>query len=483
MSTSSVSSSTSSTSSTSTSSAGLSTLSGSSTLQITGLASGLNTDEIINELMSIQQQPVTALQNQQKGVQAQVTQLTSIQTALQKVSSDAQALLDPTLFHTTQAVTSSDTTKVQASTSTGAGVGGYEVAVASLANSAQRTYTYASPTANGTVTIDGHDTTVTAGESITDFVNSINADSSATVYAAATDSGTVVLSDRQTGNLSSNYIDMTSNGGALTEQTAKAKQGQDASYSVDGGQTFQSSHTNTVTGAIPGVTLTLTGLTTTTGPVTVNVAAPAPSSTNISAAVQQFVTDYNSAITSIQTQLAQTPSSSDPTQGTLYGDSGLRELLGSMRTMMYQTFSGSATGSGMQTMLDLGVSTGATTGSGAVSQTALSGDLTVDTTALTSALQSNALGFQQVLEGWANSFSSLVGVASQPGGTIDSRIQGDDSQVADMASRISDMQEALTDKQNSLVQEFATLEGALSSNQSTSSWLTSQIASLPTVSA
>jgi flagellar hook-associated protein 2 len=476
MSTSSVSSSTSSSST-----AGLSTLTGSSTLQITGLASGLNTDQIINELMQVQEQPLTALQSQQSGVKAQVTQLTSIQTALQKVASDAQALMDPSLFHTSQAVTSSDSTRVSAASSTGAGVGGYQVSVSQLANSAQRTYTYASPTAGGTVTIDGHDTTVTAGESITDFVNSVNNDSSATVYAAATDSGTVVFSNRQTGDTGSNYIDMTANGGALTEQTSKAREGQDAIYSVDGGAS-QTSSSNTVTGAIAGVTLTLSGVTTTSGPVTVNVAAPAASSSNIATAMQQFITDYNSAISTVQTQLAQTPSSSDPTQGTLYGDPQLQDLLSSMRSAMYQTITGSATGTGMQSLLDIGVSTGATTGTGSISQSAVSGNLALNSSTLASALQSNPQGFQQVMEGWADSFSLLVNDASGAGGTIDNRIQGDDTQVSDMSSRITDMQAALTDKQNALVTQFAQLEATLSSNQSTSSWLTSQIAALPTTS-
>jgi flagellar hook-associated protein 2 len=77
------------------------------------------------------------------------------------------------------------------------------------------------------------------------------------------------------------------------------------------------------------------------------------------------------------------------------------------------------------------------------------------------------------------SFSTLVGSVANPGGTIDSRIQGDDSQISALGNQITAMQAALADKQNALVQEFANLEAALSSNQSQSSWLTSQIASLP----
>ena len=48
----------------------LSSLTGSSTQQVTGLASGLDTDQIIQEEMSIYQQPVTNLQNQQSGLTA-----------------------------------------------------------------------------------------------------------------------------------------------------------------------------------------------------------------------------------------------------------------------------------------------------------------------------------------------------------------------------------------------------------------------------
>ncbi len=470
MSTSSVSSSSSSTTT------GLSSLSGSNTLQITGLASGLDTDKIITQLMSIQQQPITALQSKESGLTANKTQLTSIQTALQTVAADAMALLDPTLFKTTQAVSSSDATRVSATSSSGAGVGGYQVSVSQLANSAQRTFTYASPASDTAITIDGHAATIKAGESISDFVSSINADKNATVYAAATDSGTVVFSDRATGNTGSSYIQVAGAGGALTEQTAKARAGQDAMYSVDGVSGTSSS--NTVTGAIAGVSLTLAGVTTTSGPVTVNVAAPAPSSTNVQNAVQHFVTDYNSAISAIQTQLAQQPSSSDPTQGTLYGDSELKDLLAQMRTAMYGSVAG--TSAGMTSMLDLGVSTGATTGSAAPSSASLSGTLTLNATTLTNALTANPTGAQTVLEGWANSFATVVKAASDPGGTISQRVSGDTQQLSDLSQRISDMQSALADKQTALTNEFAALEAALSSNQSQSSWLTSQINALPT---
>src|SRR6201994_5194588 len=104
-------------------------------LQITGLASGLDTNQIIQEEMAIYQQPVTNLQNKQSGLTGMNKQLTSIQQELQTLSSDALSVGDPTLFKTQQLVSSSDTTRVQASSATGAGVGGHQVAVTQLANS------------------------------------------------------------------------------------------------------------------------------------------------------------------------------------------------------------------------------------------------------------------------------------------------------------------------------------------------------------
>jgi flagellar hook-associated protein 2 len=97
-------------------------------------------------------------------------------------------------------------------------------------------------------------------------------------------------------------------------------------------------------------------------------------------------------------------------------------------------------------------------------------------------LSSNPTGVKSILGSWSSSFVNVVDNASDPGGTIAARIGGDNSQISNLGNQISSMQSALTDKQNFLVQEFAQLEAALSSNQSESSWLTSQIASLPSIS-
>ena len=84
-----------------------------------------------------------------------------------------------------------------------------------------------------------------------------------------------------------------------------------------------------------------------------------------------------------------------------------------------------------------------------------------------------------MLQSWSIHFSFMVDNEAAPGGTIDSRIQGDDTQINYLTTQISNLNAANTAKQQQLVNEFAEMEAALSSSQSTSSWLTSQINALP----
>src|SRR5947209_3959983 len=149
----------------------LSSLGSGSPLQVTGLASGLDTNAIVKALMAAQQQQVTNLQNKQTGLTALNTQLTNIQNALQKVSADARGLTNPSLWTKTQTITSTNPTLVGAAATgaNGAVVGGYQVSVTQLASASQRTFTFASPAAADTVTIDGHDTNLAAGATAQDF--------------------------------------------------------------------------------------------------------------------------------------------------------------------------------------------------------------------------------------------------------------------------------------------------------------------------
>lgn len=455
--------------------------SGSAPLSFTGLASGLNTGEIISALLAVEREPVTHLTNEQTTLQGQTNALQQLQSSLTQLSFSAQELASPLLFHETQTVSSSNPAQMTATTSSGAAVGGYEVEVTQLANSAQRTFTFKSPAAAETLTIDGQEVELAAGASIQSLVSTINSDSKATVYAAALNGETLVLSTRATGATGSEFIKLTSPGGALTEQSALAKEGRDAQYFVDGAAA--SSATNTVTSAIPGVTLSLKALTTATGPVTVDVAAPAPSASAIVSQVQAFVNLYNSTVAAVGKQLSTKPPSNPQTTeerqtGTLFGDIDLESTINRMRQAVYEPVSGLP--SEMSSLANIGISTGAAAGNGSISQASVEGQLKLNTEALESAVAANPSGVKEMLQKWSAGFQEIVNAEALPGGNIETRVNSDSGQIAEMTERITVMNEMIAVHQRALQQQYAAMEAAIAQSQAQGSWLSAQLASMLT---
>jgi flagellar hook-associated protein 2 len=444
-------------------------------ITISGLASGLETTKIIAALMGAEREPVTHLTDEQQKLQAEQSQLQSIQTSLQQLAAVTSEFGLPSLFESSQSVTSNEPTRVNAVVTSGAGVGGYEVEVTQLANSAQRTFAFTSPASEQTLTIDGHEFTLKAGESAKELTSAINANSSATVYAAVTEGNTIVLSDRATGATGSEFIKVS--GEALSEKAGTAKEGKDAEFTVDGVEGKSSS--NTVTDAIAGVTLTLGGVTP-QGPVTIDVQAPGPSVSAIEAQVKSFVNTYNSAVEAIQTELATKPAvkptSGQPGVGALFGDVELTGMLDEMRTAMYEP--GSGLPAEMSSPLDIGISTGAPTGEGASSQSSLEGLLTLEPTKLAQAVAANPTGVQQMLQQWSQKLQSQINLVAAAGGSIEGRITGDGAQISQLTIQINTMNEMLALREKSLQATYAALEGVISRNTAQSAWLASQSESL-----
>jgi flagellar hook-associated protein 2 len=448
-----------------------------SPIAISGLASGLDTSSIISALMAVEREPVTRLTDAQEKLQGQQKELTSVQSSLRQLALGASEFSMPSLFETSQTVISSEPTRVSAATSEGAGIGGYEIEVQQLANSAQRTFTFTSPAAEDTLTIDGNSFTVKAGESAKEFANAINSDSSSTVYAAVLEGNTLVLSNRATGNTGAEFIAVSDPAATLVEKAGTAKEGKNAEFTVDG--VAGTSASNTVTNAIAGVTLTLNGLTT-TGPVTINVQAPGASVSAVEAQVQSFVKLYNSTVEAIQKQLSTKPiakptNASEFGTGTLFGDFELESLLGNMRQSMYEPIAGLATE--MSNPSDIGISTGAASAGGA-SQSSVEGLLTVNSTKLSEAIKTNPAGAQQMLQKWSQGLQNTLEAVAGPGGTLEARTTGDTTQITELTSQIATMNEMLAVREKALQATYAELESAISQNTSQADWLTSQEASL-----
>ncbi|MFZ2052099.1 MAG: flagellar filament capping protein FliD [Solirubrobacteraceae bacterium] len=450
-------------------------------MKIQGLGSGLKTEEIVSELMSIERRPLTHLEQEQTINQAQHTALQGLQTDLLSLSLSAGELKSPALFTQSQAVSSSEPLRVSATNSgSGSAIGGYEVEVTQLASAAQRTFTFKSPTAAESLSIDGHEVKLTAGESISEFADSINSNSESSVYAAAVNGETVVLSGRATGNTGSSFIEVSDPGGTLTEKAGQAKEGRNAEYSING--VSGSSASNTLTEAIPGVTLTLNALTP-AGPVTINVAPPAAEVSKITEQVKAFVTQYNTTLEAIEKEENTKPAiglqaEAENTAGRLFGDSELSGLLATMREAIYTPVSGLP--AQMSSLADIGVNTGAASGASPYSQASVEGKLVIDEATLEEAIKTNPEGVEKMLKQWGGSFESTINTFAEPGvGTLASRIGGDESESTYITQQITTLTESLAVRQQALEARYVALETAMSKISSQGSWLSSQLASLP----
>src|SRR3954447_9730212 len=119
---------------------------------LTGIASGVDTSEIVTKLMAVEQQRRDRMDLTKAAQTARGTNLGTIQTKLLALRNAAAGLRDVGTWADQQTVESSSSAITVARTS-GAGPGGYSIDVTQLARAEQHTYTYTTPTADTTLQI------------------------------------------------------------------------------------------------------------------------------------------------------------------------------------------------------------------------------------------------------------------------------------------------------------------------------------------
>src|SRR3954453_19476263 len=240
------------------------------TINFGGLASGLDTNTIVDQLMAIERQPQTRLKLKQQQIDTRKQALSDIQSRLKNLRLAAQDLKSPTLWLDTQTVDVNDTTKIAATRTASAPTGGYAVTVTQLASATQRWVGFpTSPlAADDDVTFAYTDASgqaatktirVAAGSDITAAANTINSDSTSPVYASVvTDSSgtkSLAFSSKTTGLASDFTVSDTT--GDMTELAAKYVKGDNAKGSI-GSQSFDEA-TNVIGDVLPGIQVTLKG--------------------------------------------------------------------------------------------------------------------------------------------------------------------------------------------------------------------------------
>src|SRR6476469_8647408 len=166
-------------------------------IQIGGIASGLDTESIITQLMSIESAPRTRTARQQVTVQARQDALRQIDTKLTNLKLAAGDLRSASIWTPTQAISSGNESVLTARQVTGAAPGGYTVNVASLARADSRTYQWNA--GGGNLTINYKDAGNAQTKSFDHAVSTINSDDSSPVWAVNV-GGKLSLSRRDTGD-------------------------------------------------------------------------------------------------------------------------------------------------------------------------------------------------------------------------------------------------------------------------------------------
>lgn len=202
----------------------------------------------------------------------------------------------------------------------------------------------------GTLTINGvainYDP---ATDSLSVILNRINSSAAGVTATYDATSDRVVLSNKTTGSLSLTLSDTGNLATALGLDPNQQEFGQNAIYSLDGGTTWQYSTSNTVTDAIPGVSLTFTQ--TSSSPYAFAIE---PNTDAAVSAIRRFVDQFNSVLSFIAEKTRYDPTTG--VRGTLLGDSAVRGIEATLRRLV--TSPAVNAGGRYRSLADIGISFG-----------------------------------------------------------------------------------------------------------------------------
>jgi flagellar hook-associated protein 2 len=424
---------------------------------------GIDVSSIVQQVLSNSSGPLTEWQSEQSTLQTQAGDLNIVNSDLTRLATAVQALSDPLGPLTAVAATSSDGSVLSATATTSAASASHQIVVTNLASHG---LVYTNPLSagadasflpNGATSgeIDlqvGGGTAqpiqITAGtndtlNTLASYINTQNLGVNASVVTDSTGSRLALVS-QATG--SPGALAIASNNTSLAFNAPTG--GANASLTIDGIPI--SSPTNTITSAISGVTINLAG-TAPGSPVQLDVG---PDQTQITNAVNNFVSAYNQIIGDINQEF--TFNASNNRQGPLGSDTALRSLQSSLLSDASYAVPGDG---GLVNLSSLGINQNddgtLTVGSSPTGQT-LAQVLSSNPTAFTSFFQNSAS------TGFANNFNTdLTNLTDPTVGVLSVDITQNKAQQQTLSDNISDFQVRLAAEQQSLTAQFDQVNATL----------------------
>ncbi|MGH9581336.1 MAG: flagellar filament capping protein FliD [Bryobacteraceae bacterium] len=424
-------------------------VSSSSQLFTGGSAFSAQLAQVIQTAVAQASAPITQLQSQQTaftGQQSELSTLTSKFQSLQTAIDSINAATGTGAY----AATSSDGTVAQASTSAGVMAGSYSVTVGSLGSETNTMsgsgLTLVTDPFSGnidssstyTLAVNGQNYQITdSGGTLNGLAEAINA-SGANVEATVVNVGSPSSPDYRLSVQSNEYapdtIQVTDSGNTQLLNTLTT--GSYVTYQVNGQPSTPVNATTRTVTISPGLAVTFTGA----GTADIAVAQNA---TGISAALNSFVSAYNSAAQELTKNRGQNG-------GALSGDSVVYELQGALRNVVnYIAPSGNVNG-----LAGIGLSFD------------LNGNLQFDQTTFNQASASDVLSFFGSETGGGflqNAESLMTSVTDATTGVLPQATQSITSEMSDIAAKISGDQSNVSQLQQTLTQQMAAADAAISS--------------------
>lgn len=482
------------------------------TISSLGVGSGLELNSILQKLMTVEQQPLLTLARKEASVQAKISALGSLKSALSSLQSVASNLVPSTGQTAAQKFTAfktsvADTTIATATGTTGAVAGSYALEVTQLAK-AQRLVTPATPTdpptaakyvdsvaavAQGTLKIelgtlsaDGLTFTVASEKSIVvddsndtlaglrDAINAAKAGVSATIINSTRADGSsearLVITSDTTGlkgvtrlsGIADFIFDPTSGAAGNTLSATQAEGGQtaqDAKIKLNGIEATSGS--NTVTGVLDGITLNLLKETATATTLSVT-----KDNSSLSTQLNAFIKTYNDAAKAMK-DLGFYDSTGAKT-GALLGDSTLRTAQAQVRDLAFAVPSG-LTSTAYQRLSDIGVAL------------QKDGTLTLDSSKLQKAIDTDFTAVADLVSGVGTKFKSALDSLVGSTGTVTAATDGLNRTIKDFGSRREALVKRLETVEARYRRQFTALDGLVANMNKTGSYLQQQLANLPTI--
>lgn len=456
--------------------------------------------DLYDKLQAAEETKLTAIAKQKTTYDAQITGYGKLQSALTNLQTAAAKLAKTDTWNSTSI--SSTNTAFSAISTSGANVGDVTVNVSKIAKGQVLTTTPGTIDSNTkqlggttgtnsrTITItqagaDSKPLTVTLADGDTSLngiakaINAANGGVSASVVKADDGDYRLMLTSKTTGTDSDMTVTVTGDdtlkgiigSGALTEQVKS----QNAVVNVNGIQIVR--QTNTITDAIPGVTLTLKAQSTADETLTVT-----RSTDDNKKAITEWVTAYNSLQSTIASLTKYEPPAVGATaqssnNGVLMGDSTIRGVQSDLRALLTNVQSGS-----YAIMAQLGITQDPVKGAdGAV------GNLKIDDKKLTKILTDDPAGVQTYFVGdgkttgfatqMNNKLTDMLSTSVGKEGVIQNAKDGINATLKSIGKRYDAMELTIEATMARYKKQFNDLDKLVTKFNGTATYLTQQFSS------